>query len=125
MVESGWIGARTAMSARSWLQFKFARTRLSALLSRPLHGRIEFALFADGCFLSQCVGGAQARQTQASPWRPTAGEDARSRDFSPPANPAWSYFPVAATLSPSLMGTGLKAVTNLPTGSSKIRTLPS
>src|SRR2546430_4993490 len=26
------IGARTAMSARSWLQIKFARTRLSALL---------------------------------------------------------------------------------------------
>ena len=28
------IGARTAMSAHSWLQIKFARTRLSALLSR-------------------------------------------------------------------------------------------
>jgi len=28
------IGARTAVSARSWLPIKFARTRLSALLSR-------------------------------------------------------------------------------------------
>src|SRR2546430_6377622 len=29
------MGARTAVSARSWLWIKFARTRLSALLSRP------------------------------------------------------------------------------------------
>src|SRR5438552_17979049 len=28
------IGARTAVSARSWLQIKFARTRLSALVPR-------------------------------------------------------------------------------------------
>ncbi len=39
------------------------------------------------------------------------------------------YFPesplTAATLSPSLIGTGLKAVINLPSGTSKMRTLPS
>ena len=44
------MGARTALSARSWLHTKFARTRLSALLSRRLlNPRCGDRIFATVC----------------------------------------------------------------------------